>query len=63
MLTTPDDHDSPQSLPASSTPEIEPQVNGRRDNSTVTVTTVQPTSGMDIHIYILIYTVHKKLAF
>ena len=60
MLTTPDDHDSPQSLPASSTPEIKPQVNGRRDNSTVA--TVQPTSGMDIRIYI-VYTVHKKLAF
>lgn len=59
MLTTPDD--SPQSLPASSTPEIQPQVNGQRDNSTVT--TIQPPSGMDICIFILIYTVHKKLAF
>ena len=42
LLATSDD--SPQSFPASLTPEIQPQLNGEKDNSTVTH--IQSPSGM-----------------
>ena len=48
MFTTSDE--SPQSLPVNSTPQIQPQVN--KGNSKVT--TIQPPSGMDMYMYILI---------
>ena len=45
-------------LPASSTPEIQPQLNGQRDNSTVA--TIQPPSGMDVASYMYVYSSQKS---